>query len=246
MRNIFIVAAFVVLISGALAAQDPDYYVNTQDGFKVMFPSQPAVATTTWKSQQGYMLPARVYTVDRGREHYAVTVADYSNIENMAKEKVKTCPAGAPTCNGNDLTGVGYWKHDTRGAIINAVFRFTQRDAKLTDLLWSQHDNVEGYELQMTNNADQARTYAYITMHQMKLYIVEATVPRNNPPATLYQTSFTWVDRDGNGIRYATIYNNEFHGMMPNLYPVPAHAGAAAGAGRGAGAGRAGGAGRGN
>jgi hypothetical protein len=183
------------------------------------------------------MLPARVYTVDRAREHYSVTVADYTNIENMAKEYVKHCPPGAPTCNGNDLTGVGYWKHDTRGAIINAVFRFTQRDAKLTDLLWSQHDMVEGYELQMTNNADQSRTYAYVTMHEMKLYVVEATVPKNSPPATLFQTSFTWVDKDGNGIRYATMYNNEFHGMQPRLYPLPAHAGAAGG-GRAAGAGR--------
>ena len=225
MRDIFTVAAFVLLISGSLAAQDPDYYVNTQDGFKVMFPSQPAVTATTWKSQQGYMLPSRVYAVDRGREHYSVTVADYSNIENMAKEYVKHCPPGAPICNGNALTGIGYWKHDVRGAIINAVFRFTQRDAKLTDLLWSQHDNVEGYELQMTNNADQSRTYAYVTMHQMKLYIVEATVPKNSPPATLYQTSFTWVDKDGNGIRYATIYNNEFHGIQPNVYPVPARVG---------------------
>jgi hypothetical protein len=89
----------------------------------------------------------------------------------------------------------------------------------------------------MTNNADQSRTYAYITMHEMKLYVVEATVPKNSPPATLFQTSFTWVDKDGNGIRYATMYNNEFHGMQPRLYPLPAHAGAAGG-GRAAGAGR--------
>jgi len=237
MRSVSFIAVLALLLSGALAAQEPDYYVNTPDGFKVMFPAQPTVTNTTWKSQQGYMLPARVYTVERGREHYSVTVADYTNIENMAKEYVKHCPPGAPTCNGNDLTGVGYWKHDTRGAIINAVFRFTQRDAKLTDLLWSQHDMVEGYELQMTNNADQSRTYAYVTMHEMRLYVVEATVPKNSPPATLFQTSFTWVDKDGNGIRYATMYNNEFHGMQPRLYPLPAHAGAAGG-GRAAGAGR--------
>jgi len=237
MRSVSFIAVLALLLSGALAAQEPDYYVNTPDGFKVMFPAQPTVTNTTWKSQQGYMLPARVYTVDRAREHYSVTVADYTNIENMAKEYVKHCPPGAPTCNGNDLTGVGYWKHDTRGAIINAVFRFTQRDAKLTDLLWSQHDMVEGYELQMTNNADQSRTYAYVTMHEMRLYVVEATVPKNSPPATLFQTSFTWVDKDGNGIRYATMYNNEFHGMQPRLYPLPAHAGAAGG-GRAAGAGR--------
>ena len=93
---------------------------------------------------------------------------------------------------------------------------------------------VEGNEVQLTNTADGSRTYAYVAMHEMKLYVVEATVPKGYPPATLFQTSFTWVDKDGNGIRYQTMYNNEFHGMRQ--YPVPPHAGAA-GAGRGRGAG---------
>lgn len=88
---------------------------------------------------------------------------------------------------------------------------------------------VEGNEVQLLN-ADQSRTYAYVAMHEMKLYIAEATVPKGNPPATLFQTSFTWVDASGNGIRYQTMYNNEFHGLR--VYPVPPHAGAA-GAGRG-------------
>jgi hypothetical protein len=234
MRTAFVIALILCLSRVALA-QDYAEYRNTQDGFKVLFPGQPTMTTTTWKSQQGYVLPAHLYAVEKGREHYSVLVADYTNIEQMAKDYVKTCPPGAPVCNGNDLTGIGYWKHDTRGAVINAVFRFTQRDAKLTDLLWSQHDLVEGYELQLTNNSDQSRTYAYVTMHEMKLYIVEATVPKGYPPATLFQTSMGWVDKDGNPIRYATMYNNEFHGMQPRLYPLPAHAGAAGG-GRAAGA----------
>ncbi|PYR81646.1 MAG: hypothetical protein DMF87_04590 [Acidobacteria bacterium] len=92
---------------------------------------------------------------------------------------------------------------------------------KLTDLTWSQHDMVEGNEIQLTNTVDGSRTYAYVAMHEMKLYIAEATVPKNAAPATLFQTSFSWVDKDGKGIRYTTMYNNEFHGMR--LYPVPPH-----------------------
>jgi hypothetical protein len=109
--------------------------------------------------------------------------------------------------------------------------QFIQRDAKVTDLTWSQHDLVEGNELQLLNNADQSRTYAYVAMHEMKLYIVEATVPKGYPPATLFQTSMGWVDKDGNGIRYQTIYDNEFHGMRE--YPVPQHAGGGRAAGPG-------------
>ncbi len=117
------------------------------------------------------------------------------------------------------------------GALEYATKQLIQRDnMKLSDLTWSQHDMVEGNEVQLTNTVDGSRTYAYIAMHEMKLFIVEATVPKGYPPATLFQTSFTWVDKDGNGIRYQTMYNNEFHGMRQ--YPVPPHAGAAGG-GRG-------------
>ena len=233
MRTTTFVFAFVLSVSGLAAAQELTEYQSTRDGFKITFPGPPTVADITWTSQQGYKLPGRVYSLDQGRAHYSVTVADYSGIEQMAIERVKTCPAGAPVCNGNALTGIGYWKHDVRGAEFFATLKFLQHDAKVTDLTWSQHDLVEGNELQLLN-ADQSRTYAYVAMHEMKLYIVEATVPKGYPPATLFQTSMGWVDKDGNGIRYQTMYNNEFHGMRQ--YPVPPHAGAA-GAGRAAGAG---------
>jgi hypothetical protein len=167
------------------------------------------------------VLPARVYSVDKGREHYSVTVADYSDIEQMGKEHAETCPKGALVCRGGgDLIGIGYWKHDTRGAPINAAWRIMQREnVKVTDFLYSHHDLIEGYELQATNLADQSRTYAFIAMYEMKLYIAEATVPKGAPPATLFQTEFGWVDKDGNGIRYASMYSYEFHGMQPKLCP---------------------------
>src|SRR5437867_2758390 len=142
MRTTTFLVAVILSASGLAAAQEADEYVNTKDGFKIYFPAQPTVKDTTWTSQQDFKLPARVYSVDKGKEHYSVTV-------------------------------VG------------------------------------------------SRTYAYVGMHEMKLYIAEATVPKGSAPATLFQTSFTWVDKDGNGIRYQTMYNNEFHGLRQ--YPVPPH-----------------------
>jgi len=222
MRTMTCVLAFVLSASGLASAQEADEYVNTQDGFKIYFPAQPAVKDITFVSQQNFKLPGRVYTVDRGREHYVVSVIDYSGIEQMGKDRVKTCPAGAPLCRGTALSGPGLWMHDVREATEYATKQLIQRDnLKLSDLTWSQHDMVEGNEVQLTNTADGARTYAYVAMHEMKLYIAEATVPKSSPPATLFQTSFTWVDKDGKGIRYRTMYNNEFHGMRQ--YPVPPH-----------------------
>ena len=183
-----------------------------------------------------YVLPERVYSVDRNGEHYSLSVVDYSGLEQLGVERSKTCPPGNQQCRGTNAAavGAGYWKQDERGAIVYATFKLLQRDAKVTDLTWSQHDLVEGNDIQLVNSADQSRTYAVVAMHEMKLYIVEATVPRNSPPATLFQTSLGWVDKNGKGIRYQTVYSNEFHGMKQ--YPVPPLAGAAGGRGAGPGA----------
>jgi hypothetical protein len=216
-----ILLAVILVASALVAAQESDEYLNTKDGFKIYFPAAPTVTDITWVSQQNFKLPGRVYSVDKGKEHYSVTVVDYSGIEQMGIERVKTCPAGAPLCRGTALSGPGLWKHDVREATEFATFTLLKRDAKVTDLTWSQHDMVEGNEVQMLNTADQSRTYAYVAMHEMKLYIAEATVPKGFPPATLFQTSMSWVDKDGKGIRYQTMYNNEFHGLRQ--YPVPPH-----------------------
>ena len=217
-----VLLATIIAASGLVSAQEADEYVNTKDGFKIYFPAQPTVKDITWISQQDFKLPGRVYSVDKGKEHYVVTVVDYSGIEQMGIERVKTCPPGAPLCKGTDLSGPGLWKHDVREAPEYATFKLIQRDnVKVSDLTWSQHDMVEGNELQLTNTVDGSRTYAYIAVHEMKLYIAEATVPKGAPPATLFQTSMSWVDKDGKGIRYTTMYNNEFHGLRQ--YPVPPH-----------------------
>ena len=229
MRTITFVLALIFSASGLAAGQELSAYKNIEDGFEAIFPSPPTIKNTTWKSQYDYDLPAHVYTVDRGGEHYSVTVVDYSGIEKMAQERVKTCPPGAPLCKGTDLGGFGLWKHDVRGAAEWAMLQLLKRDTKLTDMTWNQHDLVMGTEFQLSN-PDRSRTYAYIGMHEMKLYVLEATMPRTSPPATLFQTSLEFLDKDGNAIRYQTMYINSLHGMR--VYPPPARAGAAGG-GRG-------------
>ena len=227
MRTTTFVFALILSVSGLSSGQELDAYQNIRDGFRVFFPGEPTVKDTTWTTQYDYKLPAHVYAVDRGRERYSVTVVDYGGIEKLAQERVKTCPPGAPLCKGTDLGGFGLWKHDVRGAAEWAMLQILKRDTKLTDMTWSQHDLIMGTELQLVN-PDQSRTYAYIAMHEMKLYVLEATMPRTSPPATLFQTSMEFVDKDGNAIRYASMYINSLHGMR--VYPVPPLAGAGRGA----------------
>lgn len=220
MRTIVLVFA-MLSVSGPAAAQQWTEYVNTQDGFKVNFPGQPTVTETTWQSQLDYVLPARVYSADRGREHYSVTVVDYSDLERQGIERAATCPPGNAQCRASagPILGPGYWKHDERGAIVYATFKLLQRDATLTGLAWEWQDLVEGHLIQLTNNADQSRTFAYVAMHENKLYIVEGTVPKGFAEPALFQQSLGWVDQEGNRIRYRIVYSNAYHGL--GVYPVP-------------------------
>jgi len=47
-------------------------------------------------------------------------------------------------------------------------------------------------------------------MHENRLYILEGTVPANAPPPGLFQQSLQFLDKDGNRIRYQSIYSNGF------------------------------------
>ena len=221
MRSTTALVLAMLSVSGPAVAQPWTEYVNTRDGFKVNFPGQPTVTETTWQSQLDYVLPARVYSADRGREHYSVTVVDYSDLERQGIERARNCPPGNAQCRANagPILGPGYWKHDERGAVVYATFRLLQRDATLTGLAWEWQDLVEGHLIQLTNNADQSRTFAYVAMHENKLYIVEGTVPRGFAEPALFQQSLGWVDKDGNRIRYRIVYSNAYHGM--GVYPVP-------------------------
>jgi hypothetical protein len=235
MRTPSFVLALVLLMSGSAAAQEWDLYTNIPDGFKINFPGQPKVTETTWISQLEYKLPARVYSAEKGDERFSVTVVDYSGIEQMGIEKAKNCPAGNANCRANAgaALGPGYSRHDERGAIVFATAKLLKRDAKVTELAWDWQDMVEGHFIQLTNNADQSRTHAYVAMHNRKLYIIEGTVPKGRPEPGLFQQSLGWVDKDGNSIRYQNIvYSNAYHGM--GVYPTPPYPGAGRGAGAGA------------
>ena len=242
MRMVSFVFGLVLAASGLASAQDWSEYQNIPDGFKIDFPGQPKMTETTWTSEYGYKLPARVYTADRGKERYSMTVVDYNPIQQQGIERRKNCPAGAEPCIGSDLSGPGYWMHDIRGAIVYATSKFLERNVKMTRMLWAHQDLVEGIELQLTNNADQSRTFAFISMRENKLYIAEGTVPKGYPQPGLFQQSMGYLDKDGNGVRYQKIYSNEVYGLGDAPAPSYGRGGArGAGGGQGGGAGRRGG-----
>jgi hypothetical protein len=223
MRVVAVVFALLAIAPPAVA-QEWDEFVALQDGFRINFPGKPQVTTGTWTSQMNYTLPMRVYSAAKGRERYSVTVVDYSGIEQQGIERGKACPPGNQNCRAEapPALGPGYSHHDERGAIVYATFKLIQRDAKVNYLAWDWQDLVEGHIVQLTNNADRSRTFAWVGMHQHKLYIVEGTVPEGAPEPGLFQQAMGWIDADGKEIRYRNVYSNSFHAM--GVYPPPARA----------------------
>lgn len=225
-------AAFVLTVSAAAFAQEWTEFVSREDRFTCNFPGQPKVTQTTYKSQFGADLPARVYSGELGPSRFSLTVVDYRNIEGILTEKAKACPAGAETCRGGgSSTGPGYWRADVAGSVIYATSQILHRDAKVTELQWTNIDLVEGHLLHLTNNADKSRTFISIFMHENRLYISEGTVPAGYPEPGLFHQSLGWLDENGNGIRYQTLYHHGFP-------PPPTNRGGGPGPGGGRGQGR--------
>ena len=219
MHLMSVVTALLVLSAVTpVFAQEWSEFVSREDGFKVNFPGEPRVTGTTYTSEYGADLPARVYRVARGQERYSMMVVDYRPIEQILTDKAKKCPPFADErCTGigaGAAVGFGYWKTDIRGALVWASWQFMQRDVKVTHYMWNFIDLVEGHQLQLTSNADRSRTFVAVYMHDNRLYIMEGTVPEGDPEPGLFQQSLGFVDKDGNGIRYRDYYDND--------YPPPA------------------------
>jgi len=199
-------SALVLALSGTSFAQDWNEFSSRDDRFTIIFPGQPEISDTTWVSQYGAILPARIYNGKQGAGRYTVTVVDYNPLERLMSERSRVLPA-------LDLAvheyGPGYWKTDVRGAAVFAAARYLQRDGKVEHLLSNFADLVAGVQLQFVSNADQSRNFVSIYMHANRLVIAEAIVPRGYPPPLIFQQSLGWLDEEGRRIRYQNMNYNE-------------------------------------
>jgi len=219
LRIALMTAAFVLAVTGTSFAQAFVQYVSRQDGFGVSLPGEPTVRETTWTSEGGIPLPARVYTVDNKRGKYSVTVADYKDIERLSNERAAQCQKSG----GEGDACMNSWRSDVGGAIVWATSQLMQRAAKVTFYGFMVQDLVSGHQLQLVN-ADESRTFAAILMHLTKLYVLEATVPRGAPAPGLFQQSLMFVDDEGRSIRYRTYYSHTYSDEWKFPAPAPPRA----------------------
>ena len=225
MRRTMLLVAMLIVIAAPLRAQEWIEFQNNEDGFRVNFPGQPKVTDSFWATEQGYVLPSRIYSAEQGGGKYSMTVVDYTLIDRLGMDRSVKCPVGAETCQGQpsgelrDVIGPGYATQDIRDALIYASFKYISRPGvTVTDYLWNFEDLVEGHQLNLTN-PDGSRSFVAIYMLRNKLYILDGTVPKGYPEPGLLQQSLGFVDKDGKGVRFHAVYSNEFHGL--GLLPEP-------------------------
>src|SRR5262245_13856574 len=120
-------AALILSLSVPVSAQEWTAYTSKDDRFTSNFPGQPTVTQATYTSQYGAALQARVYSGQKGKGRYAVTVVDYSPIEKILVAKAEKCPARTEGCyGGTGFSGIGHWRLDFQGAIVYATWKFIE------------------------------------------------------------------------------------------------------------------------
>src|SRR5258705_6167120 len=148
-------SALVLALSSPAFAQEWEEFFSKEERFSCNFPGKPTVTETTWTSQFGAILPARVYSGASGAGKFSITVVDYNPIQRLLSERSMSCTPGAETCQGIHDWPLGYWKNDVRGAVIYAANTFFQRDVKVVNVMANFADLVAGEELLLTSNKDQ-------------------------------------------------------------------------------------------
>jgi len=205
-----VIATLIVLAMTPARGQEWIEFVSRDDGFRVNFPSQPTVTDTTFMSEYGATLPAKVFSVKHDQERYSVTVVDYTDAERIHAARTNHTEADSLPI---------YWQVDVQASIAYAATKFRQRPGvKVTYDAFHYIDLVSGHQLQITN-PDQSRTFVGIYLHESRLYILEATVPARAPQPGLFQQSLTFLDAAGKKVRYPTIYYNRL-APLKNAFPA--------------------------
>jgi hypothetical protein len=209
MRAIGLTTALCTLLLAQPAfAQEWIEYVNKVDRFSVPAPGEPTTETITWDSEYGAKFPGRVHRWTQGPNRYSITVVDFSDAEKIHAAINHTAYLG----------GVGYWVIDIAASVGHAARLYREKPGVKTTYDAFHYINlITGHMLQLTN-PDASRSYVAIYLHENRLYVLDATVAKGQPPPLIFQQSFAITGPDGNAITIA----------RPNVSSAVAAAGVAA------------------
>ena len=157
MRNICLVSImFALMFSAPASAQGWFMFEDKSEFFTVNFPAEPTVSVTTFESESGLTLPAKLYEAGDASGDYSITVVNYNG-------------------SGASIT-------ETLGGMAYAAWNYRKGSGEITFDGYGQVDRITGHQLQI-NNGDGSKTYVAIHPHDARLFILEATTPPGMPPA---------------------------------------------------------------
>ncbi len=191
-RSLRLVLAAAVFSPVVALGQTWFQYSSSVDYFRIHTPGDFEIEEIEYPSEYGAVFPARVYSFGSGRNHYSVTVVDYTDSKAIHAARTNRTEA--------DYLSL-YWEIDIRASVAYAAANLRNRGGQVTYDAYHYIDRVEGHQLQITNT-DQSRSYAAIYLHESRLYIVEATVAPGLPPPGMFQQSLEFIDEMGQRIRY--------------------------------------------
>jgi len=166
-------AGWILFVSAPAFAQEWIEYVDRKEHFQINFPGQPTVKDIQYLSEDGEMLPARVYTAKEGPATYSLTVVNYKDAE------------------------AGVYRASTAWA----AWQFRKRGGEVTYDAYAVTDRIAGHQLQISNK-DGSRSYIGIHPNARRLYIMEASAPPNYPPPSDFPQTLSVLDDQGHRIRY--------------------------------------------
>ena len=191
-----ILAGSVACLSWPSSAQQWQEFASLEDRFRMFGPGAPAIREFAYPSEYGVEYPAREYSYEDGPNRYSLTVVDYSDAERIHAERTNKTSAD---------DGTIYWSVDVLGSIAYAAWNLRRRGGEVTYDAFHYIQRVQGHQLQIINE-DRSRTFAGIYLHDLRLYIVEATSPADRPPPTLFQQTLELLNADGNTFNYQFLH----------------------------------------
>ena len=173
-----------------------------------IFLSEPSIHETTYVTEYGLTLPARVYTAEDDFGTYSVTAVDWSGAAAMHDEAYDACQRATGDLHGGDNPGHCsrlYSSRETRGASLHAAFGFLERESKVMHFGIANNEMVEGIGIQLLGE-DGSQSHVLIFWHDYHLFISEGIAAQGMPPTMLFSTSLGFLDEEGKRITYGERY----------------------------------------
>jgi len=187
--------------AGAAHAQGWTKYVNEQDQFVVNFPGEPKLVEIDYITESDVIIPARIYSVENGNSRFSMTVVDYTAADQAHVLRCRRMNAELDIVSPNQCGGTGHLS-DIRGSTAFEAWNIRRRKSgEITYDAYGHVDGVPGHQIQILH-PDESRSFIGLYMHLNRLYVLEGTVPGDDPPPGLFQQSLGMLDELGRRVRY--------------------------------------------